>query len=64
MGLCKRCYAELQTALEEQRLLCNACFKQARRQEEVAEPRPEEQERPFCCASDPPCPSCPYVIGE
>lgn len=23
----------------------------------------EEEEEIFCCQSDPPCPSCPFVIG-
>lgn len=59
MGLCKRCYCELNTTREEQRLICDACHA-ATQPPGTPPPPPEDDEPPFCCHSDPPCPSCPY----
>jgi hypothetical protein len=54
--ICKRCGRFLRTAEERERAYCLHC------QPPAAPPPTEEIER-FCCASDPPCPSCPYVVG-
>jgi hypothetical protein len=51
--ICKRCGRFLRTAEERERAYCQRCPPQA---------APPDDER-FCCASDPPCPSCPYVVG-
>ncbi|HJZ47599.1 MAG TPA: hypothetical protein VKE41_10555 [Roseiflexaceae bacterium] len=52
--ICKRCGRFLRRAEEREREYCERCQPPA--------PPPEEDER-FCCRSDPPCPSCPYVVG-
>jgi hypothetical protein len=51
---CKRCGRFLRTAAEIQRASCERCPPPA---------QPTEDDERFCCGSDPPCPTCPYVIG-
>jgi hypothetical protein len=53
---CKRCGRFLRSAIELERGYCTRCP-----QPSASKPA-EEQER-FCCGSDPPCPSCPFVVG-
>jgi hypothetical protein len=53
---CKRCGRFLRSAEELARGYCARCPKL------VSEKPPGEEER-FCCGSDPPCPSCPFVVG-
>jgi hypothetical protein len=52
--VCKRCGRFLRTEAEQKRTFCERCAPPA--------DAPVNEER-FCCGSDPPCPSCPYVVG-
>jgi hypothetical protein len=54
--ICKRCGRFLRTAEELARGYCTLC-------PAPAASAPEQDEDRFCCGSDPPCPSCPYVVG-
>ncbi|HEU5097930.1 MAG TPA: hypothetical protein VFU22_02725 [Roseiflexaceae bacterium] len=54
--VCKRCGRFLRTAEELAREHCTRCTA-------PAAPPPADEDERFCCASDPPCPSCPYVVG-
>jgi hypothetical protein len=53
---CKRCGRFLRSAEELARGYCVRCPQLAPGKS------PDEEER-FCCGSDPPCPSCPFVVG-
>jgi hypothetical protein len=53
--ICKRCGRFLRSPIEIGRGYCSRCPPPPAN-------RPEEEER-FCCGSDPPCPSCPFVVG-
>jgi hypothetical protein len=53
--ICKRCGRFLRSLAELAIGYCSRCPPPPAKQ-------PEEEER-FCCGSDPPCPSCPFVIG-
>jgi hypothetical protein len=55
IATCKRCGRLLRTAEEREQAYCSRC-------PAPSTPPADEDER-FCCTSDPPCPSCPYVIG-
>ncbi|MFL5804556.1 MAG: hypothetical protein ACJ8CR_22770 [Roseiflexaceae bacterium] len=52
---CKRCGRFLRSPLELERGYCSRCSP-------PPDGKPAEEER-FCCGSDPPCPSCPFVVG-
>jgi hypothetical protein len=53
---CKRCGRFLRTEEERRREYCSRC--------PLPPPtRPPDENDRFCCGSDPPCPSCPYVVG-
>jgi hypothetical protein len=54
---CKRCGRFLRTEEERQRQYCMRC--------PLPPPKPADArgDDRLCCGSDPPCPSCPYVIG-
>jgi hypothetical protein len=54
---CKRCGRFLRTADEIRLGYCSRCPIPAGEL-----PAAEDDER-FCCASDPPCPTCPYLTG-
>jgi len=54
--ICKGCGRFLRTAEEQLRSYCLRCPAPA-----VDTPGPQDEH--FCCKSDPPCPTCPYVIG-
>ena len=53
---CKRCGRFLRSEEELLRGYCMRCPL-------PSNTRPNEEDERFCCGSDPPCPSCPYVIG-
>lgn len=53
---CKRCGRFLRTDEERRREYCMRCPL-------PLDTRPAGERDRFCCGSDPPCPSCPYVIG-
>jgi hypothetical protein len=53
---CRRCGRFLRTEEELQRQHCSRCPL-------PTDPAPTDEDQRFCCASDPPCPSCPYVVG-
>jgi hypothetical protein len=54
---CKRCGCLLHTADEVRNKYCHRC------PIPLGELPPLPDDERFCCGSDPPCPSCPYVIG-
>ncbi|HEX9373994.1 MAG TPA: hypothetical protein VF897_23480 [Roseiflexaceae bacterium] len=53
---CKRCGRFLRTAEELERERCTRCPAPASGESSAEDDR-------FCCSSDLPCPSCPYVVG-
>jgi hypothetical protein len=54
--ICEHCGRFLRSPIELERGYCTRCPQPS------AAKQPEREER-FCCASDPPCPSCPFVVG-